>query len=195
MARQSGMSPRPGDPCPGFVAQVDRCWRMVYSNQLQATHCRAEPSWTGRWFSPQGDRWIRVWACPDHLRGANGAPRVRPATRQVTRTIRVLEDPRTVVRVALRSRKGELRASALDGAGDNAFRGLGTRTASGSWSNCQSLSASHQSGAERTADRTRYPRQCRRSPRAGETDGTRGVGKLIRSAGWREREAQRSNGG
>jgi hypothetical protein len=22
------MPPRPGDPCPGFVAQVDRCWRM-----------------------------------------------------------------------------------------------------------------------------------------------------------------------
>jgi hypothetical protein len=30
------------------------------------------PSWTGRWFSPSGDRWWRVWACPDHLDGLTG---------------------------------------------------------------------------------------------------------------------------
>ena len=64
--------PEPGDPCPGFVAQPDQCWRMVYSHQLQATHCRETPSWTGRWFSPKGDRWWRVWACPDHLEGLTG---------------------------------------------------------------------------------------------------------------------------
>ena len=63
------MSPMPasGDPCPGFVAQPDQGWRMVYSRQMQATHCRETPSWTGRWFSPRGDRWFHVWACPDHL--------------------------------------------------------------------------------------------------------------------------------
>lgn len=26
-------APLPGDPCPGFVAEPDRCWRMVYSRQ------------------------------------------------------------------------------------------------------------------------------------------------------------------
>ena len=30
------------------------------------------PSWTGGWFSPRGDRWWRVWACPEHLYGLTG---------------------------------------------------------------------------------------------------------------------------
>ena len=64
--------PEPGEPCPGFVAEPGRCWRMVYSRQLQATHCRAVPLWTGRWFSPRGDRWFRVWACSNHLDGLTG---------------------------------------------------------------------------------------------------------------------------
>ena len=34
-----------------------------------ATHCDETPSWTGRSFSPPGDRWFRVWACPSHLEG------------------------------------------------------------------------------------------------------------------------------
>ena len=29
--------PRPGDPCPGFIAEP--CWQIVYGYQLQATHC------------------------------------------------------------------------------------------------------------------------------------------------------------
>ena len=58
--------------CPGFMAEPDRCWRMVYSPQLQATHCRETPTYTGRWFSPRGDSWFRVWACPDHLEGLTG---------------------------------------------------------------------------------------------------------------------------
>jgi hypothetical protein len=45
---------------------------MVYSRQLQATHCRGEPTWTGRWFSPNGDRWWGVWACERHLDGLTG---------------------------------------------------------------------------------------------------------------------------
>ena len=61
--------PEPGEPCPGFIAEPSRCWRMVYSKQLQATHCRGAPSWTGRWFSPRGDRWFRVRACTDDLEG------------------------------------------------------------------------------------------------------------------------------
>ncbi len=64
--------PEPGDPCPGFVAEPGRCWQMIYNRQLQATHCHESPSWTGRWFSPSGDRWFRVWACPDHVEGLTG---------------------------------------------------------------------------------------------------------------------------
>lgn len=52
-------------------AEPSRCWQMVYSRQMQATHCTEVPSYTGRWFSPRGDR-FRVWACPDHLEGLTG---------------------------------------------------------------------------------------------------------------------------
>jgi hypothetical protein len=48
---------------------------MLYDHNLQATHCREAPSWTGRWFSPRGDRWFRVWACPEHLEGLTGLRR------------------------------------------------------------------------------------------------------------------------
>ena len=51
----------PGDSCPGFIVDVGRCWRMVYDRNLQSDHCYEAPSWTGRWFSPKGDRWWRVW--------------------------------------------------------------------------------------------------------------------------------------
>jgi hypothetical protein len=64
--------PSPGDPCPGFMADTNRCWRMVYDHNLQATHCRETPTWTGRWHSPKGDRWWRVWSCPEHLDGLTG---------------------------------------------------------------------------------------------------------------------------
>ena len=65
-------TPKPGDRCPGFIVDHTRCWAMVYSRQLQATHCAEPRSWTGRWFSPDGSRWWRVWACPDHLDGLTG---------------------------------------------------------------------------------------------------------------------------
>jgi hypothetical protein len=65
--------PHPGDRHPGFVAQVGRCWAMVHSKQLQATHCREEPTFTGRWYSPRDDgTWWRVWSCPEHLAGLTG---------------------------------------------------------------------------------------------------------------------------
>jgi hypothetical protein len=67
-----GVPLRAGDNCPGFMAEPGRCWRMVYDHNLQATHCIERPSWTGRWFSPKGDRWWRVGACPDHLEGLTG---------------------------------------------------------------------------------------------------------------------------
>ena len=73
--------PQPGDRCEGFMAEAHHCWRMVYGRQLQATHCRETPSWTGRWFSPRGDRWWRVWACPEHLEGLTGMREFRGRAR------------------------------------------------------------------------------------------------------------------
>jgi hypothetical protein len=64
--------PQPGDPCPGFIAQPGRCWQMINDKQLQANQCHEAPTWTGRWFSPTGDRWWRVWSCPDHPEGLTG---------------------------------------------------------------------------------------------------------------------------
>ena len=56
--------PQPGDPyANAFRVEADRCWRMVHDVRLQAEHCPEPPSWTGRWFSPRGDRWWRVWSC------------------------------------------------------------------------------------------------------------------------------------
>ncbi len=60
-------------PCTACPNQATRT-QMVYSHQLQAAHCCETPSWTGRWFTPKGDRWSRVWACPEHLDGLTGLP-------------------------------------------------------------------------------------------------------------------------
>ena len=70
--RSPGPMPAPGDVHPGFLAEAGRCWRLVYSEQLQATHCVGSPAWTGRWLRPKGDRWFPVWACPEHLQGLTG---------------------------------------------------------------------------------------------------------------------------
>ena len=51
---------------------------MVYDHNMQATHCAESPTWTGRWFSPRGDKWWPVWACPDHSKWADGPAGVRP---------------------------------------------------------------------------------------------------------------------
>jgi hypothetical protein len=61
--------PQPGDP---FVAEVGRCWRMIYDIRLQAQHCAEPPTWTGRWYAPSGDRWFRVWSCAEHIDGLTG---------------------------------------------------------------------------------------------------------------------------
>ena len=67
--------PQPGERHPGFTAEAMRCWALVYDDTLQADHCDERPSWTGRWFSPAGERWWRVWSCPDHLDGLTGLQR------------------------------------------------------------------------------------------------------------------------
>lgn len=66
--------PQPGDPyAAAFVAEVDQCWRMVHDTQGQATHCREDPTYTGRWYSPRDDgTYWRVWSCPHHLEGLTG---------------------------------------------------------------------------------------------------------------------------
>jgi hypothetical protein len=64
--------PQPGELCPGFVAEPGRFSHLVYSGQLQATHCREPPAFAGRWFSPRGDQWWRAWACPANLEGLTG---------------------------------------------------------------------------------------------------------------------------
>jgi hypothetical protein len=64
--------PKPGDRHPGFVAEPMRSWAMVYDGTMQADHCSERPNWTGRWFSPNGNRWWRVWSCPYHLDGLAG---------------------------------------------------------------------------------------------------------------------------
>ena len=70
--RPKSPMPEPSDPCPGFMSVPGRCWRMLHDRNLQATHCHETPSWTGRWFSPKGDRWWRVWSCADRIDGLTG---------------------------------------------------------------------------------------------------------------------------
>ncbi|HXN63237.1 MAG TPA: hypothetical protein VN886_22530 [Acidimicrobiales bacterium] len=72
MADIAPRSPEPGDRHPGFTVEPGRCWAFVYSKQMQAAHCTETPIWTGRWFSPKGDRWWLVWGCPDHIEGLTG---------------------------------------------------------------------------------------------------------------------------
>ena len=65
--------PRPGDRHLGFTAQPGECRALLHSKQLQATHCREEPTYTGRWYSPQDDgTYWRVWSCFVHLEGLTG---------------------------------------------------------------------------------------------------------------------------
>ena len=72
-----GMPPRPGDLSPGFMAQPGRWWRMVYDHNLQSTHCREEPGFTGRWLSLRRDsQWWRV-GLRRPLRGPDCSPGVR----------------------------------------------------------------------------------------------------------------------
>jgi hypothetical protein len=46
--------PRPGDISPGFFIQQGRCFRMVYSKQLQSTHCYESTVWRGRFTDAKG---------------------------------------------------------------------------------------------------------------------------------------------
>jgi len=58
--------PEPGDLIAAFSPQLGRCFRMVQSVQLQATHCRGEPAWKGIWRDRGGGRSWYVEACREH---------------------------------------------------------------------------------------------------------------------------------
>jgi hypothetical protein len=63
--------PVPGDLHGGFFIAPDRCFRMVYSDQLQATHCYEKPAWKGNWKDRLGKMHL-AWACertPVRFRG------------------------------------------------------------------------------------------------------------------------------
>jgi hypothetical protein len=65
--------PQPGDRyAQAFTVEPGQCWATVHDRQGQATQCSETPSWTGRWLSPRGDRWWRVWSCSDHIEGLMG---------------------------------------------------------------------------------------------------------------------------
>lgn len=62
--------PAPGDRyAQAFIVEVEQCWAMVHDRQGQATHCLEPPTHTGRWISPAGGQWWRVWSCDAHLEG------------------------------------------------------------------------------------------------------------------------------
>ena len=46
--------PEPGGLITAFSPQPGRCFRVVYSVQLQADHCRQAPAWKGIWTDARG---------------------------------------------------------------------------------------------------------------------------------------------
>ena len=42
------LTPEPGDLITAFSPQPGRCFRMIYSHQLQADHCGQAPAWKGQ---------------------------------------------------------------------------------------------------------------------------------------------------
>jgi hypothetical protein len=61
--------PVPGGLITAFSLQPGRCFRMVYSCQLQATHCYEPLAWKGIWRDPKGKSWY-VEACGEHAPNA-----------------------------------------------------------------------------------------------------------------------------
>ena len=56
---------RPGDTLAGFFVQQSRCFRMIASPQIQATHCQQPARWRGR-FTDTAGRAHQVWGCDAH---------------------------------------------------------------------------------------------------------------------------------
>jgi hypothetical protein len=66
-----GRMPKPGDLHPGFFVSQDRCFRLIFSRQLQADHCRQAPVWKGRWRDAAG-KVHEVEACREHAPKEHG---------------------------------------------------------------------------------------------------------------------------
>ena len=63
--------PQPGDLITAFSPQSGRCFRMVYSRQLQATHCHEPPAWKGIWKDRKGKKSLRGGVLNPFCGGAN----------------------------------------------------------------------------------------------------------------------------
>jgi hypothetical protein len=70
-ARTLSQMPEPGDLIEAFSPLPDRCFRMMQSCQLQATHCREEPAWKGVWKDRSRRSWY-VEACRQHAPKVTG---------------------------------------------------------------------------------------------------------------------------
>jgi hypothetical protein len=57
---------RPGDTLTGFFIQEGRCFRIIASSQIQATHCADPAPWRGRFTDTTG-KMHRVWSCERHV--------------------------------------------------------------------------------------------------------------------------------
>ena len=57
--------PRPGDLAPGFTTEPSRCWRMVFNDTMQGSHCPAPVAFRGRFRNHAGSDWT-VDACESH---------------------------------------------------------------------------------------------------------------------------------
>jgi hypothetical protein len=75
-AQASGGIPQPGDTHTGFFVQEDRCFRLIYSVQLQATHCSGPTPWRGCYTDARG-KVHQVWACERHADGLEGVRRAK----------------------------------------------------------------------------------------------------------------------
>jgi hypothetical protein len=67
--------PVPGDAAPGFLAEPGQCWRMIFDDGLQGTHCTLPVEFRGQ-FANAGHRWT-VWACQRHRDGLESLTRLR----------------------------------------------------------------------------------------------------------------------
>jgi hypothetical protein len=66
--------PEAGDPSPGFFISPGRCFRFVYSPQIQSNHCNAPAPWRGRWKDAKG-KLHQAWACDGHADALVGVRR------------------------------------------------------------------------------------------------------------------------
>jgi len=68
---------RPGDALTGFFVQEGRCFRMIASPQIQATHCDEPAPWRGRFTDAKGKTHL-VWGCDRHAEGLEAIRRGEP---------------------------------------------------------------------------------------------------------------------